>query len=118
MKRRKMTKVKPILESKNPEIQARIKLIESMATDLMTIHNVHHYKFRFSGAKKALGRCSESTISLSIDHALKAEINQVKNTILHEIAHAIIGVQHGHKEVWQNKAIELGVTWRKGRYRK
>lgn len=82
-KRRSITKVKPILDSKNPEIQERIRIIESMALDLMTIHNVSHYKFRFSGAKRTLGTCTSTTISLSINHALKSEINHVKNKILH-----------------------------------
>ncbi len=117
-KRIKLTKVKPILESKNPKVQERIQLVETMALDLMKEHQVSHYKFKFNGARRIWGLCSETTISISIDHALKSDLYYVKNTILHEIAHAIVGPGHGHREIWQKKAIELGVTWRKGRYRK
>jgi hypothetical protein len=119
MKRRlKLTKVKPILQSKNPKIQARLKLVELMAIDLMTLHGVSHFKFKFSGAKRRLGSCSSDTIFLSINHSLSSDIKDVEHTILHEIAHAIVGVKPGHREVWQNKATELGVVWRTGRYRK
>lgn len=119
MKRRiKVTKVKPLLNSINPKIQARLKLVESMAIDLMNLHGVSHFKFKFSGAKRKLGSCSSDTIILSINHALSYDIKNIDHTILHEIAHAIVGVNHGHREVWQNRAKELGVVWRAGRYRK
>ncbi len=119
MKRRiKLTKVKPLLNSKNPKIQDRLKLIESMTLDLMTLHGVSDFKFKLTGARRRWGACNSSTITLSINHALYSDIKDVKNTILHEIAHAIVGVKHGHREVWQNKANELGIVWRAGRYRK
>lgn len=40
-------------------------------------------------------------------------MEEIENTILHEIAHAIVGVGHGHRLKWQEKAIELGVTWKR-----
>ena len=119
MKRRiKVTNVKPLINSKNPKIQARLKLVESIALDLMTLHGVIHFKFKFSGARRKWGSCSSNTIRLSINHAISSDIKNIEYTILHEIAHAIVGVNHGHRQVWQNKANELGVVWRAGRYRK
>ena len=119
MKRRiKLTKVKPLLNSKNPKIQERLKLVESLTIGLMTLHGVSHFKFRFSGARRRWGSCSSNTISVSINHALNSDIKDIKNTILHEIAHAIVGIRAVHREEWQNKAKELGVVWRTGRYRK
>jgi SWI/SNF-related matrix-associated actin-dependent regulator 1 of chromatin subfamily A len=38
------------------------------------------------------------------------EEQQFKDTILHEIAHAIVGPHHGHDEVWRGKAVEIGCT--------
>lgn len=32
----------------------------------------------------------------------------IKNVILHEIAHALVGVDEGHSEVWKQRAIEIG----------
>lgn len=119
MKRRiKLTQVKPLLNSKNNKVQEKLMLIEEMTLNLMTIHGVSHFKFKFTGARRRLGSCSSDTIHLSIDHALHSEINEVRNTILHEIAHAIVGVEHRHREVWQNKAKELDVKWNVNRYRK
>lgn len=33
---------------------------------------------------------------------------ETKNTILHEIAHALVGPGYGHNDVWRTKAIEIG----------
>jgi predicted SprT family Zn-dependent metalloprotease len=33
---------------------------------------------------------------------------KVKDTILHEIAHALVGAGHGHNHVWKRKCIEIG----------
>ena len=33
---------------------------------------------------------------------------EIKNTILHEIAHALVGSQHGHSQIWRKKAREIG----------
>ncbi len=33
---------------------------------------------------------------------------EVKNTLLHEIAHALVGPGHRHNRVWRQKAREIG----------
>jgi len=35
---------------------------------------------------------------------------EVRETILHEIAHALVGYSHGHDRVWKLKAMEIGCT--------
>jgi predicted SprT family Zn-dependent metalloprotease len=48
------------------------------------------------------------TITLS-EHFVRAnEESVVLNTILHEIAHAMVGTGHGHNEVWRRQFIALG----------
>mgnify|MGYP006434589919 FL=1 len=39
--------------------------------------------------------------------ALNGE-TEVRQTMLHEIAHALVGCGHGHDAVWRRKALELG----------
>lgn len=34
----------------------------------------------------------------------------VREVILHEIAHALVGAGHGHDEVWQAKALQIGAS--------
>jgi predicted SprT family Zn-dependent metalloprotease len=33
---------------------------------------------------------------------------EITDTLLHEIAHALVGPRHGHDLVWQAKCIEIG----------
>lgn len=83
---------------------------QELARNLMVQHGVGHWRFEWNNAKRALGKCSESrrTIYLSAVMTQLRPLHRVKNTILHEIAHALVGVRHGHDRVWQMKAIEIG----------
>jgi predicted SprT family Zn-dependent metalloprotease len=66
--------------------------------------------FEYDNAKRRFGRCSyyDRKITLSKELTMLNDVNRVKNTILHEIAHALVGSGNGHNRVWQNKAIEIG----------
>jgi predicted SprT family Zn-dependent metalloprotease len=83
---------------------------EKLAKDLMNQHGLHYWNFKFDNAKRRLGLCSYSnrTISLSKHLTLLNELPRVKNTILHEIAHALVGCNNGHNWIWRQKAIEIG----------
>lgn len=84
---------------------------KNLALALMNKHGVGHWNFKFDRAKTSLGKCNytSKTISLSMYYTeLNAE-SMVRNTILHEIAHALTPGHH-HDEVWRRKAIEIGCT--------
>ena len=49
-------------------------------------------------------------ISLSRHYVRHAEEAHIRDTILHEIAHALVGPRHGHDAVWRRKAREIGCT--------
>lgn len=34
--------------------------------------------------------------------------DEIRDTILHEIAHALVGAGHGHDRVWKKKCVEIG----------
>lgn len=82
------------------------------ATTLMDKHNLlaSGWKFEFDNAKRRFGLCHFGTKTISLSkHLVKLNgIESVQNTILHEIAHALVGVKHGHDAVWRAKAIEIG----------
>lgn len=82
----------------------------AIATELMTKHGLDNWKFTFDNAKKRCGFCSYNrrTIGLSLHYVRLNDEELVRNTILHEIAHALVGPAHGHDKVWHKKATEIG----------
>jgi len=47
-------------------------------------------------------------ISLSKIYLPLLKPEEIKDTILHEIAHGLVGGKHGHDLMWKQKAIEIG----------
>lgn len=88
--------------------------IRVLAHDLMTEHGLvaDGWTFDFNQRKTSCGLCSYSKkeITLSVHYIGKVDIDTTKNTILHEIAHALVGSGHGHDNIWRRKAIEIGCT--------
>ena len=84
--------------------------IKTLALDLMAEHNLHDWTFVWSNAKRVMGSCnySKKVIKLSAVASPLRDIKEVKNTILHEIAHALVGIGHNHDYVWTMKALEIG----------
>lgn len=70
------------------------------------------WKFKYDTSKSRAGLCdyNKKIISLSKHLVLNTEISydQIHNTLLHEIAHAIVGPYHHHNSVWRKKALEIG----------
>lgn len=94
----------------------RLLLVEILANDLMKKYKVDYLSFRFSKDKEKLGYCTIDYISIQTNHAVFSEIEDVKNTILHEIAHALAGLENNHNNYWQSIAEDIGVEFKKKRY--
>lgn len=72
------------------------------------------WTFAYSQSRRRLGVCKYGPKRIEISAYLAILRPQdVMNTLLHEIAHAIVGHTHGHNAVWQRKAIELGCDGRR-----
>lgn len=87
-----------------------LKKAQTMMLDMMKHHNLVGWSFKFDKAVTRLGLCShrQQRLFLSI-HATSVNSEEVVlNTILHEIAHALVGSMHGHDDTWRNKAISIG----------
>lgn len=70
------------------------------------------WRFRLDNAVRRAGCCHQSTHLITISRhyiALNDEL-YVRNTMLHEIAHALVGPGHGHDRVWKAQAIAIGCT--------
>ena len=93
-------------------IQNRLDVIATRADQLIAQHKLCDWRFYFDTADGRLGKCSYSnkTISLSEQFCLQASDDEITDTILHEIAHALVGPDHGHDQVWTAKAKEIGCS--------
>lgn len=83
----------------------------AMAYELMEKHEIDTiWNFKFDNAKRRVGFCSYryKTISLSRHFVPLLKEHEIRDTILHEIAHALVGKRNGHNNVWKAKALEIG----------
>lgn len=71
---------------------------------------LHGYTFKWNNRRQAYGVCSyiKKEIQLSKILTVVCTHDQVENTILHEIAHAIAGSDAGHGYRWQKIARQIG----------
>lgn len=81
---------------------------ESKARSLINYH-VLGWKFSFDRAKRRLGCChyNTKTLSFSIHFVRQKTWEELKNTVLHEIAHALTP-GHNHNIYWKRVAISIG----------
>ncbi|HEY7425103.1 MAG TPA: SprT-like domain-containing protein [Gemmataceae bacterium] len=93
-----------------PERYAHRNTVRKLALELMTRHGLHDWNFGFNRRKRAMGLCryAARTIELSIYLVDRNGAEEVRDTILHEIAHALVGSEHGHDAVWKRKCLEIG----------
>ena len=82
---------------------------EQLAKDLIKQYNIP-YSFAWNNSYRYIGRCSCSKhiIYLSKAYTLLNSIDQIKDTILHEIAHALAPISENHGTKWKKIAISLG----------
>lgn len=85
-----------------------------LALELMERHGLIATGWRpqLDGAKRRFGLCDyrRKIISLSRPLVERNSIEQVTDTILHEIAHALVGGAAGHGPAWKRKAREVGAN--------
>jgi predicted SprT family Zn-dependent metalloprotease len=78
---------------------------------LMIEHGLYDkgWKFDIDNAKSRVGLCSHNKQIISVSrHFLHNSDEEIKDTILHEIAHALIGAEHGHDALWRTTARRIG----------
>ena len=82
---------------------------EKIANEMLVKHNLTDWKFVIdTNVKSRLGQCryNEKEVAIS-EYILKLRHEQIVDTIIHEIAHALTE-GHNHDKVWKEKCIELG----------
>ena len=96
---------------------ATMQQVEDHAAELLERHlntgaPATRWRFRFETATSRAGICRHDTrtIALSVSFVLRAPWDDIQNTLLHEVAHAIVDPGHGHDTVWQTAARRIGCT--------
>jgi predicted SprT family Zn-dependent metalloprotease len=86
---------------------------QTLANELMQKHGIKQqgWRFTFDNARRRFGCCKyrPKVITLSKYLTHLNDEKEVRNTILHEIAHALTPGHH-HDRVWKAKAQEIGCT--------
>ena len=85
---------------------------KNLALKLMEKYEIKRegWKFAFNNRKRGLGLCShiKRTIYLSKVYVQYNNEEEIKNTILHEIAHVLAGPLEGHSSIWRGIALNIG----------
>jgi predicted SprT family Zn-dependent metalloprotease len=91
---------------------AEIDAIAQHARELLEQHHLSLWRFRFDNGRKRVGSCQygPQVISLAYEFAKHAPAEEIHDTLLHEIAHALVGKAHQHDDVWRTKAIAIGCS--------
>jgi predicted SprT family Zn-dependent metalloprotease len=76
----------------------------------MDAHGLRDWSFAYNRRKRSLGVCQyrRRRIELSIHLIERNSAAEVRDTILHEIAHALVGPGHGHDAVWKEMCRRIG----------
>jgi len=83
---------------------------EGLARDLLAHFPLKNWHFGWNRRKRSLGLCRyrDKTMELSVHFVLANSLEQVRETILHEIAHALAGEKAGHGPVWKMMCLRVG----------
>ena len=86
-----------------------------LAQTLMSDNGLCDWKFEFDHARRRGGQCRhrDRTITMSRHLVPTWTEEQVREILLHEIAHAMVGSGHGHDATWRNQYRALGGNGRR-----
>ena len=86
----------------------------NLVVDLLKQHGLREkgWTFAVSRGKNILGSCSYRTKAIKISKYLiqLGTDEEVRNTVLHEVAHALVGGAAGHGHIWRMKCRQIGLA--------
>ena len=104
-----------LMVERRPNVQCSLEEVARMGERLLLLHGRRAepgapWSFGFDLATTRAGVCRyrERRIDLAVSYCLAASRAEIEDTILHEIAHAIVGPGHNHDAVWKDQAREIG----------
>ncbi|MCR6032800.1 M48 family peptidase [Nocardioides sp. zg-579] len=86
-----------------------------MARGLLDEHGLRDWTVVFDRAKRRAGICRPAQRQIGLSGPLTAlhDEAEVRDTVLHEVAHALVGPRHGHDAVWRATAVRIGCSGRR-----
>ena len=84
----------------------------SLARLEMDKNGLCDWRLELDFAKVRAGAChfGKRKITFSRNFIKNSNQDDIQDTILHEIAHALVGAKHGHDNIWKQMAIKLGCS--------
>lgn len=91
-----------------------LRHVRKMALEEMDRAGLTGWSLTWDHARRRAGACRFETRTISLSKPLMQlyEYEQVREVILHEIAHALVGPSHHHDAVWRATALRLGSSGR------
>jgi len=89
---------------------AALKLAETLLVEHNLSNKGWQAKIRYNYGGLACCDYNKKQIGLTPKLVAWTDDAKIKDAILHEIAHALVGYGHGHDDVWTRKATEIGCT--------
>lgn len=86
-----------------------IRITEKRIINLINQH-LTGWTFKWSNARLQYGCCyiTRKIIRISKPLVMLNSWEETQNTVLHEIAHALAGPNHGHDDYWKKICVEIG----------
>ena len=84
----------------------------ALARSLMATHGLEDWELDLDRARRRAGQTDHARRRITLSRHLMRLYDEaeVRETILHEIAHARVGASHGHDAVWRAEARRIGST--------
>ncbi|MGI9337944.1 MAG: SprT-like domain-containing protein [Gammaproteobacteria bacterium] len=100
------------IESVRADYSGQEQEAAALARRLMDEHDLQQWHFAWDEATSRAGVCryDKHTIGLSRLFVRQASAAELRDTILHEIAHALAGPGHHHDHVWKEIAQSIGCS--------
>ncbi len=83
---------------------------QELAVRLFAAHGLSEWSFAFNRSKQQMGCCrfGPKVIELSRHFTERNTLDLIRDTLLHEIAHALVGPGHGHDAIWKAMCLRVG----------
>ncbi len=97
---------------RGPDQTRLLESVACQAEQMMAQHGLKGWSFQYDDASRRAGVCNYVTkvIGMARQYCLEADEKERTNTILHEIAHALVGPKHNHDKVWKETARAIGCS--------